>query len=111
MKILFKRSLKFMLFGIFLFVPNTNSAQVNISGCIYQFDQGYRAHPAGPYKWHQMPGNINGTHILTTEDLRDHFIRIWNNQERNAMGHIINRTCILASTNVISSSWSKSWSS
>lgn len=50
MKILFKRSLKFMLFGIFLFIPNTNSAQVNISGCIYQFDRGYKLHPAGLYR-------------------------------------------------------------
>lgn len=95
MKILFKRSLKFVLFGIFLFASNANSAQVNISGCIYQFDQMYKLHPAGPHRWHQMPGNINGTHILSAEDLRDHFIRIWNNQELDANGIVIPQTDIL----------------
>lgn len=42
-----------------------------------------------------MPGNINGTHILTAEDLRDHFIRIWNRQEFDTNGVLIPQLDIL----------------
>lgn len=63
-----RRLLKIVSFTLFCFVADVNSAQVNIAGCIYAFDQEYK--PKGPYAWHQCPGNINGTHILTARGFK-----------------------------------------
>lgn len=97
-----RRLLKIVSFVLLCFVTDVNSTQVNIAGSIYKFDRMYRKYDqvagsltSGPYRWHQLLENINGTHILTAENLRYHLIRIWNNQERGVTGRIIPRTSIL----------------